>query len=88
MVVKLPVYRSSQELRDAERRLTATERIIVDSVHAGLTNKSIATAIGSTEGVVKNHTRNIFNKLGVSNKLELALWAEARLQEANGLKLD
>jgi Bacterial regulatory proteins, luxR family len=40
----------------------------------GLTNHDIARTIGTTEQVVKNYLRNIFNKLGVGSRLELALY--------------
>jgi DNA-binding NarL/FixJ family response regulator len=41
----------------------------------GDTNKAIADRLSISEQTVKNHLTNIFNKLGVSNRLELALFA-------------
>ena len=41
----------------------------------GLRNKGIAEKIFITEQTVKNHLRTIFDKLGVSDRLELALYA-------------
>ena len=39
----------------------------------GLTNKEIAERTGNSEHVVKNYVRNIYDKLGCSNRVELAL---------------
>jgi DNA-binding NarL/FixJ family response regulator len=55
-------------------RLTAKEIQVATLVWEGLTNREIATAIGTTEQVVKNYLRNIFDKLGVWSRLELALY--------------
>jgi len=41
----------------------------------------VADAIGTTEHVVKNHLRLIYDKLGLWNRVELALWYEARRHE-------
>ncbi len=41
----------------------------------GCTNKDIAKTFGISEETVKRHLTNIFNKLGVGNRLELALFA-------------
>jgi len=55
-------------------RLTAKEVQVATLVWQGLTNREIATAIGTTEQVVKNYLRNTFDKLGVWSRLELALY--------------
>ena len=55
-------------------RLTAKEVEVATLVWEGLTNREIANAIGTTEQVVKNYLRNIFDKLGVWSRLELALY--------------
>src|ERR1035437_4165270 len=41
-------------------------------------NREVAEAIGTTEHVVKNYLRVIYNKLGLWNRVELALWYESR----------
>lgn len=41
----------------------------------GFKNKEIAERIFISEQTVKNHLHNIFDKLGVSDRLELALYA-------------
>ena len=41
-------------------------------------NKEVADEIGTTEHVVKNYLRVIYDKLGLWNRVELALWYESR----------
>ena len=55
-------------------RLTTKERIVATLVWEGHTNREIATRIGTSEQVVKNHLRSAFDKLGVWSRLELALY--------------
>lgn len=55
-------------------RLTGKEVQVATLVWQGRTNREIAGMIGTTEQVVKNYLRNIFDKLGVWSRLELALY--------------
>jgi DNA-binding NarL/FixJ family response regulator len=55
--------------------LTARELDVVGSIVSGFTNKEIAEKFSISEQTVKHHLRNIFDKVGVSNRLELALFA-------------
>ena len=55
--------------------LTPREMEIVGAIVAGLTNKDIAQKFSLSEQTVKHHLTNIFDKTGVSNRLELALFA-------------
>lgn len=55
--------------------LTARERQIVSAVANACQNKDIATQFAISEKTVKHHLTNIFNKVGVSSRLELALFA-------------
>lgn len=55
--------------------LSAREREIVGLVCQGYRNKEIAEKMFISEQTVKNHLHNIFDKLGVSDRLELALYA-------------
>jgi len=55
--------------------LTARELEVVNLITEGCTNKDIAKTFGISEETVKRHLTNIFNKLGVGNRLELALFA-------------
>ena len=58
------------------------ERRVIALVAQGLKNSEVAEAIGTTECVVKNYLRVIYDKLGLWNRVELALWYEARRHEA------
>jgi DNA-binding NarL/FixJ family response regulator len=55
-------------------RLTPKELKIVALVVQGYKNKDIATELGTTEQVIKNYLRNVYDKIGVSDRLELALF--------------
>jgi two-component system nitrate/nitrite response regulator NarL len=55
--------------------LTKRELEIVAVVVAGYTNKEIARKLAISEDTVKHHVTNIFDKLGVYNRLELTLFA-------------
>src|SRR3954454_23329108 len=62
--------------RERERSpLSQREREIVALVAQGFKNKEIAEKMFISEQTVKNHLHNIFDKLGVSDRLELALYA-------------
>jgi two-component system, NarL family, nitrate/nitrite response regulator NarL len=56
-------------------RLTVRELDIIRSVAAGLTNREIARRATISEETVKHHLTKIFAKVGVTNRLELALFA-------------
>ncbi len=55
--------------------LSTREREIVALVSQGFKNKEMAEKMFISEQTVKNHLHNIFDKLGVSDRLELALYA-------------
>jgi DNA-binding NarL/FixJ family response regulator len=73
----LDAYRT-QGLRPAGSRpkvqLTPKESLIVSCVTQGMKNKEIALRVGTTEQVVKNYLRKVYDKLGVADRLELALF--------------
>jgi two-component system, NarL family, nitrate/nitrite response regulator NarL len=56
-------------------RLTPRELEIIAAVVAGFANKEIAQYFKISEDTVKHHLSNIFDKVGVSSRLELALFA-------------
>ena len=60
------------------------EQRVIALVAQGLKNREVAANIGTTEHVVKNYLRVIYDKLGLWNRVELALWYEARLHEGAG----
>jgi two-component system, NarL family, nitrate/nitrite response regulator NarL len=55
--------------------LTARELQVVAAVVEGCTNRDMAQKFSISEETVKRHLTNIFDKMGVSNRLELALFA-------------
>ena len=55
-------------------KLTKKELAIIGCITRGMRNKEIAYQIGTTEQVVKNYLRKVYDKLGVSDRLELALY--------------
>lgn len=55
--------------------LTRREMQIVAAIVEGASNKDIGQQFGLSEQTVKNHLSHIFDKVGVSNRLELALYA-------------
>jgi DNA-binding NarL/FixJ family response regulator len=62
-------------LRGGKPLVSDRERQIVQLVAQGFHNKQIAVQLLISEQTVKNHLHNIFDKLGVSDRLELALYA-------------
>jgi two-component system nitrate/nitrite response regulator NarL len=63
------------EARQKRFGLTPRELEIVSAVVAGYSNREIAEYFKISEDTVKHHLSNIFDKLGVSTRLELALFA-------------
>ena len=55
---------------------------VIALVAQGMKNSEVAAVIGTTECVVKNYLRIIYDKLGLWNRVELALWYEARQHES------
>jgi DNA-binding NarL/FixJ family response regulator len=67
---------AQSNLRSRDRSpLSQREREIVALVAQGYKNKEMAEKMFISEQTVKNHLHNIFDKLGVSDRLELALYA-------------
>ena len=58
----------------SQPKLSPKELSIIGCITRGMRNKEIAYQIGTTEQVVKNYLRKIYDKLGVSDRLELALY--------------
>ncbi len=55
-------------------KLSEKEIAIIGCITRGMRNKEIAYQIGTTEQVIKNYLRKVYDKLGVSDRLELALY--------------
>jgi NarL family two-component system response regulator LiaR len=67
---------SDTERPVAEEALTAREREVLLLIARGLPNKQIALELGIAEKTVKTHLTNLFQRLGVSDRTQAALWAE------------
>ncbi|MFP3991530.1 response regulator transcription factor [Streptomyces sp. E11-3] len=55
---------------DSADALTLRERELMEQVAQGLSNRQIGSRLGITEGTVKRHLRNIFDKLGATSRLD------------------
>jgi len=55
--------------------LTRRERTVISYLMLGWHNREIGTQFSISEQTVKNHLRNIYDKVGVSDRLELVLYA-------------
>jgi two-component system, NarL family, nitrate/nitrite response regulator NarL len=66
---------SSSKTSRERAQLSQREREIIVLIAQGYKNKEIAEKMFITEQTVKNHLHNVFDKLGVSDRLELALYA-------------
>jgi DNA-binding NarL/FixJ family response regulator len=64
------------------RTLSPRQQRVIALVAQGLKNREVAEIIGTSQFVVKNYLRVIFDKLGFWNRVELALWYEARRHES------
>jgi DNA-binding NarL/FixJ family response regulator len=65
-----------------ESLLTKREQQIVPLVAQGLTNKELSSKLGVSEHTIKNHLFRIYEKLGISSRVELILYAVSRRDEA------
>jgi two-component system, NarL family, nitrate/nitrite response regulator NarL len=79
---KRQVARMAEILRSTQERprrpadtLTGRERMIISYLIQGWRNREIGRQLSITEQTVKNHLRSIYDKVGVSDRLELVLYA-------------
>lgn len=68
--------------RYGNRTPTEREQRLIELVAQGYKNREVAEIMGTTEHVVKNYLRVVYDKLGFGNRVELALWHEARRHES------
>ena len=54
--------------------LSPKEKAVITGITRGMRNKEIAFELGTTEQVIKNYLRKIYDKLGVADRIELALY--------------
>ena len=70
-----PIHAPNGKATRERAQLSQREREIIILIAQGYKNKEIAEKMFITEQTVKNHLHNVFDKLGVSDRLELALYA-------------
>ena len=82
----LGAFRDHQPLRSLRRAdvplLTPREMAVVQCVAEGLTNREAAAQLKLSEHTVKNYMFRIFDKLGVSTRVELMLYVSSQLQKS------
>lgn len=64
-----------------ETKLTDREQEVLDMVGAGLPNKTIARRLGISERTVKAHLTNVYQRLGVTDRTQAALWAQRQRRD-------
>ena len=64
--------------------LTRREEQVVNMVVEGLSNHEIAGKLGVSAHTVKNHLFRIYEKLGISNRMELNLYATGSRERSRG----
>jgi DNA-binding NarL/FixJ family response regulator len=82
----LTQQRRAPEPAAAPSPLTAREEEVLRMVGDGLPNKSIARRLGISERTVKAHLTNIFQRLGVTDRTQAALWAQRRRSDQDRLR--
>ena len=70
--------RRESATREAAKTVTPRELEIVRMIGQGLRNKAIAERLFISEGTVKIHLHNVYEKLGLTGRLELALYAQQK----------
>ena len=70
------VMQRETAMREASRILTPREIEIVRMIAHGLRNRVIAERLSISEGTVKIHLHNVYEKLGIDGRLELMLYAQ------------
>jgi DNA-binding NarL/FixJ family response regulator len=85
-VIETMPKNEAQPIKNAngERLLTKREEELAQLVAEGLTNRGISRELSLTEHTVRNYLFRIFNKLGTSNRLELALYVIKQREQSSG----
>ena len=73
------VLLESRRLPQATTTMTDRESEVLSLVRDGLANKQIARRLGISERTVKAHLTSVFQRLGVTDRTQAALWAERHL---------
>ncbi|MGW6276247.1 response regulator [Kribbella sp. NPDC055071] len=64
-----------------ETKLTDREQEVLAMVGDGLPNKTIARRLGISERTVKAHLTNVYQRLGVTDRTQAALWAQRQRRD-------
>jgi two-component system nitrate/nitrite response regulator NarL len=72
-----PLIQSAATAIPGRAPLTRREREVITRVVAGYPNKDIAREFAVSEETIKHHLTRIFDKVGVANRVELAMFAQA-----------
>ncbi|HLI63490.1 MAG TPA: response regulator transcription factor [Terriglobales bacterium] len=83
-----PAARTMDKKPEALSLLTAREETVVRLVAQGMGNREIAQQMGVSVHTIKSHLFHIFEKLGFSNRVELVLYAIAKLNQAKFPSID
>ena len=67
---------ADRQARPSRVELTAREREVLRLVVDGMANKQIGRRLGISEKTVKGHLTNLFQRIGVTDRTQAALWAE------------
>ena len=70
----IEAYRSQATALTNQPCLSSKELAIVTCITQGMRNKEIALQLGTSEQVIKNYLRKVYGKIGVADRLELALY--------------
>jgi two-component system nitrate/nitrite response regulator NarL len=70
---------SGPDTDDPLAALSQRERAVAALVVRGLRNREIASELDITEGTVKIHLHKVYEKLGVSSRTELVIYAKDML---------
>jgi len=65
------------------QRPSERQWLIIEQVAHGLTNREIARNLGISDKVIKKYVSEIYLRLGVRNRMGLALWYEEQVHKGN-----
>jgi DNA-binding NarL/FixJ family response regulator len=74
------VLLDQQRGRHVRVELSQREREVLELVTRGMANKQVARRLGITERTVKAHLTNVFQRIGVTDRTQAALWARENLR--------
>jgi DNA-binding NarL/FixJ family response regulator len=82
------VLLDQQRRRQVRSEISQREREVLGLVTRGMANKQIARRLGISERTVKAHLTNVFQRIGVTDRTQAALWARENLPGVDPLRPD